>query len=62
MKTVKLSQEEINVILTALNERKICEVQCYCGYKDNMCDRLTPKGEPACKLKQIIHSIEEKLS
>ena len=61
MKTVKLTEEEIRVILTALNERKICEVRCYCDYKDNMCDKLTPEGKPACKLKQTINSIEEKL-
>lgn len=63
MKIVKLSKEEQEVILTALNERKICEAYCYCGYRaEGMCDKETKDGKPVCRLKQIIESIGEKLS
>lgn len=61
MKIVKLSKEEQEVILTALNERKICEATCYCGYKEDMCHKYKEDGTPRCKLKQLINSIEEKL-
>ena len=61
MRTVKLTEEEIRVILTSLNVRSMCESHCYWGYKANMCNKLTPDGKPACKLKQTINSIEEKL-
>ena len=62
MKTVKLSKEEQEVILTALNERKICESTCYCGYIEDLCNEETTEGKPACRLKQVIESIGEKLS
>ena len=61
MKTVKLKQEEIDVILRSLSEEYICKTQCYCGYKTDMCDNTKSDGTPACKLKQTIKSIEDKL-
>lgn len=61
MKTVKLTQEEIDVVLTSLNVRKICESRCYCGYKDNLCNKTKSDGTPVCRLKQTLESIEEKL-
>ena len=62
MKTVKLTQEEINVILTSINVRHICYTRCYCNYKtDMMCDRKGKDGKPMCRLKKTIANIEQKL-
>ena len=63
MKTVKLTQEEIDVILTSLSEQKICDFRCYCNYKtDMMCDRKSKDGKPMCRLKRTIDNIEQKLN
>ena len=65
MKTVKLTQAEIDVILTALEESSICRNECYCGYKSNYTEdrcHVVKKGKPACKLRQLIDSIVEKIS
>ena len=62
MKTVKLTQEEIDVILATLTEKHICEASCYCGYKaPNMCTKTNKNGKPSCKLIRTIESIEQKL-
>lgn len=63
MKTVKLTQEEIYVILEGLNEKHICAARCYCGYKSSeMCQKVAKDGKPSCKLLRTIESIEQKLS
>lgn len=61
MKTVKLTQAEIDVILASVDERHICEAHCYCGYKTDMCNKLTKDGKYRCKLQQTIQDIENKL-
>lgn len=62
MKTVKLTQEEIDVILENLDVYHICYSRCYCNYKaDGMCDRKGKDGKPMCRLKKTIASIEQKL-
>lgn len=62
MKTVKLTQEEIDVILECLSEHHICKTRCYCNYKtDMMCDRKGKDGKPMCRLKKTIANIEHKL-
>ena len=62
MKTVKLTQAEIDVILTALDVEKICEERCYCGYKEDLCNALDKNGRPKCKLKQTIDIINKVLT
>lgn len=62
MKTVKLTQEEIDVILEGLCEKYICYSYCYCNYKaKGMCDRKGKDGKPMCRLKKTIANIEQKL-
>lgn len=61
MKTVKLTQAEVDVILASLDEKHICRVSCYCDYKTNMCNKLTENGKYRCKLQQTIQDIEDKL-
>ena len=62
MKTVKLTQEEIDVILSSLQEKDICRIHCYCGYvKKGMCEKKKSDGTYVCRLKQNIESIRNKL-
>ena len=61
MKTVKLSQQEIDVILALLDETHLCSSACFEGYKTNMCNKLNKNGKYRCKLQQTIQDIEDKL-
>lgn len=62
MKIVKLTQAEIDVILASIDERHICEADCYCNYKTIMCNKLSVNGKYRCKLQQTIQDIEDKLT
>ena len=61
MKTVKLTKFEADVIFDCLNEESVCHTFCYCGYKTDMCDKLTGDGKYRCKLQQAIEDIRNKL-
>ena len=61
MKTVKLTDYECQVIIENLSEYDICAVDCYCGYKTDMCNKLDEEGDYRCKLIAAIGSIKRKL-
>ena len=73
MKTVKLTNDEIDVILMSLNVYDICKSQCVYDYKwphykkyggdkyVGNCYAVDDKGQYKCKLLRSIDSITSKL-
>lgn len=62
MKTVKLTDKEVELLQYYLDDVILCRAECQCGYDDRICGDIDPKtGKYKCKLQRDIEKIQKKL-
>lgn len=60
-KTIKLTEYECNLILFALQQRKICSSFCYQRYDEAKCFEENEDGTSKCEMLKTIKEIRRKI-
>lgn len=60
-KTIELTDYECNLILFALQQRKICNSFCYQKYDEAKCFETNEDGSSKCKMLNTIEEIRKKI-
>jgi len=61
MRQIKLTKYEEEILVDLLFSHSLCNSDCYCNYKTNMCNKYDKDGNYRCKLQKAVQNIARKL-